>query len=218
MLVPGSGVGAVVVAPAHQYPLGVTLAPARRSQLLAWAAQDGGLIVEDDYDAEFRYDRQPVGALQGLAPEHVAYVGTVSKTLAPALRLGWMVLPGALAGPVTQARHRHDSGSPAIEQLALAHLLDSGSYERHLRRMRQRYRQRRDALLAALRHHLPAARIGGTADAAGQRDLALSALDHYLLPGSPASDNRLVLGYGNIAPAAIGPAAALLAQALAASA
>jgi GntR family transcriptional regulator/MocR family aminotransferase len=138
--------------------------------------------------AEFRYDRQPVGALQGLAPEHVAYVGTVSKTLAPALRLGWMVLPGTLAGPVTAAKHRHDSGRPVLDQLALAHLLDSGSYERHLRRMCQRYRQRRDRLLAALRHHLPAAQ---------------------------ASDNRLVLGYGNITPAAIDTAIARLAQALA---
>ncbi len=236
-LIPGSGTRAVVVAPAHQYPLGVTLAPSRRSQLLDWAVHSGGLVIEDDYDAEFRYDRQPVGAVQGLAPEHVAYVGTVSKTLAPALRLGWMVLPGTLADPVTQARSHHDSGSPVIDQLALAHLLDSGSYERHLRRMRQHYRQRRDALLAALRHRLPAARVSGTAaglhlvltlppgasaaavaDAASQCDLALSPLDRYLLPGSPESGNRLVLGYGNIALAAISPAAALLAQALAASA
>jgi GntR family transcriptional regulator/MocR family aminotransferase len=233
-LLPGSGAAAMVVAPAHQYPLGVTLAPSRRSRLLAWAAHSSGLVIEDDYDAEFRYDRQPVGALQGLAPEHVAYVGTVSKTLAPAIRLGWMVLPGALAEPVIQARRDHDSGSPVIDQLALAHLLGSGGYERHVRRMRQLYRQRRDALVAALRHHVPAAQVSGTAaglhlvlalpgsvsaaaltEAAAQRGLALSALDRYRLAAGSAGDSRLILGYGNIATAAVGPAVACLAEALA---
>jgi GntR family transcriptional regulator/MocR family aminotransferase len=138
-LLTGTSASAMVVTPAHQFPLGVTLAPSRRSELPSWAAESGGLIIEDDYDAEFRYDRQPVGALRGLAPEHVAYTGTASKTLAPALRLGWMVLPCALLDAVVQTKHDQDLGSPALEQLTLARLIDSGAYERHLRRARRHY-------------------------------------------------------------------------------
>lgn len=235
-LLPGSGADVMVVAPAHQYPLGVTLSPARRTQLLAWATESGGLVVEDDYDAEFRYDRQPVGSLQGLAPDHVAYGGTVSKTLAPALRLGWLVLPGALVDPLTQAKLSYDSGCPAVDQLALAHLIDSGAYERHLRRMRQQYRQRRDALVAALRQHLPEATVSGTAaglhlvltlpggvsaarvtETAARRGLALSHLGRYRLSRdeSHEPDDRLVVGYGKIAMSAVGDAVACLAGAVA---
>jgi len=232
-LLPGTDADAVVVTPAHQFPLGVTLAPSRRSELLSWAGQTGRLIIEDDYDAEFRYDRQPVGALQGLAPEHVAYVGTTSKTLAPALRLGWIVLPCALLDAVTEIKRSHDAGSPVIDQLTFAHLLDSGVYERHLRRMRRHYRQRRDTLLAALSRHLPAAKVSGAAaglhlmltlpgevsavavvQAAAERDLALAPLDRYQLTGTAAKPGRLVLGYGNIAPAAIDAAARRLAEAV----
>jgi GntR family transcriptional regulator/MocR family aminotransferase len=156
-------VGAVLVTPAHQFPTGAVLAPARRAALLRWASQRGALIVEDDFDAEYRYDREPVGALQGLAPDHVVYAGSASKTLAPALRLGWLVLPPALAGAVAQAKRRDDLGSPTLEQLAYADFLDRGELDRHLRRTRSLYRRRRDALVAALGAHLPAVRIRGVA-------------------------------------------------------
>jgi GntR family transcriptional regulator/MocR family aminotransferase len=140
-------VAAVHLTPAHQFPLGGTLAPERRSAFVAWAREHGTLVIEDDYDGEFRYDRQPAGALQGLDPEHVVYAGTASKTLAPALRLGWLVLPDRLLEPVLGAKLGE---TPALEQLALAELLAGGGYDRHVRRMRQRYRKRRDALLARL--------------------------------------------------------------------
>lgn len=118
---------------------------------LTWARDGDHLVVEDDYDAEYRYDRPPVGALQGLAPAHVAYVGTVSKTLAPALRLGWIVAPATLIEPIAEAKRYHDASSSVLDQCALAQLIDSGGYERHPRRARRHYRQRRDQLLAALR-------------------------------------------------------------------
>ena len=140
-------VAAVHLTPSHQFPLGGTLAPRRRSAFVAWAREHGTLVIEDDYDGEFRYDRQPAGALQGLDPERVVYAGTASKTLAPALRLGWLVLPGRLLEPVLAAK---PNSTPALEQLALAELLAGGGYDRHVRRMRQRYRTRRDALLARL--------------------------------------------------------------------
>jgi GntR family transcriptional regulator/MocR family aminotransferase len=142
-------VAAALLTPAHQFPLGATLAPERRSAFVAWAREHGALVIEDDYDGEFRYDRQPAGALQGLDPEHVVYAGTASKTLAPALRLGWLVLPQRLLEPVLDAK-RLAGDTPALEQLALAELLAGGAYDRHVRRMRQRYRRRRDALLARL--------------------------------------------------------------------
>jgi GntR family transcriptional regulator/MocR family aminotransferase len=145
-------VGAVVVTPAHQYPTGVTLHPSRRQALTDWARSGGGLIVEDDYDGEFRYDRQPVGALQGVAPDHIAYLGTASKTLGPALRLGWMVLPPHLVDPVLDAKRYTDHHTETIGQLALADLVTTHAYDRHIRRCRLRYRRRRDLLLARLGH------------------------------------------------------------------
>jgi GntR family transcriptional regulator/MocR family aminotransferase len=141
---------AAVVTPAHQIGLGATLAPDRRAALAAWSRETGGLVLEDDYDGEFRYDRQPVGALQALAPAHVAYAGTASKALAPALRIAWLVLPEPLVEPVVEAKRLADSASPALDQLALARLIESGALDRHLRRARARYRNRRDRLLAAL--------------------------------------------------------------------
>ncbi len=140
-------VAAALLTPAHQFPLGATLAPERRSAFVAWAREHNALVIEDDYDGEFRYDRQPAGVLQGLDPERVVYAGTASKTLAPALRLGWLVLPDRLLEPVLAAKL---GATPALEQLALAELLAGGGYDRHVRRMRQRYRKRRDALLARL--------------------------------------------------------------------
>ena len=158
-----TGADAVIVTPAHQFPTGVVLAPERRAALVAWARRAGGLIVEDDYDAEYRYDRDPVGALQGLAPDVVAYAGTASKTLAPALRLGWLLVPEALATAVAQAKDDADHGSPVLEQLVLADLLRRGDVDRHLRRTRRRYRARRDALVGALAEHLPQVEVSGVA-------------------------------------------------------
>ncbi len=157
-----STVDAVVATPAHQFPTGVALSPGRRAELLAWA-QAGRLVVEDDYDAAFRYDRAPIGALQGLAPEAVIYAGSASKSLAPGLRLGWLVLPAALVDEVVEAKRMADFGDPVLEQLAFARLLASGAYDRHLRSARRRYRARRDALVAALADHLPGARVRGIA-------------------------------------------------------
>ncbi|MFE3853263.1 PLP-dependent aminotransferase family protein [Streptomyces griseorubiginosus] len=141
---------AVVVTPAHQYPTGVTLHPSRRRALTDWARARGALIVEDDYDGEFRYDRQPVGALQGMAPGQVVYLGTASKTLGPALRLGWMVLPPHLVGPVADAKLHSDHSTETIGQLALAELIRGHVYDRHVRACRLRYRRRRDRLVERL--------------------------------------------------------------------
>jgi GntR family transcriptional regulator/MocR family aminotransferase len=154
---------AVFVTPAHQSPSGVALAPERRAELLEWASATGGLVIEDDYDAEHRYDRAPLAALQGLAPDRVVYLGTASKTLAPALRLGWLVLPSALVRAVTEQRLLADHGGPTLEQLTLARLLESGAYDRHVRQARRLNRQRRDALVAAVARHLPGASVGGLA-------------------------------------------------------
>jgi GntR family transcriptional regulator / MocR family aminotransferase len=158
-----SGVGAVLVTPAHQFPTGVVLAPRRRHELLDWARHTGGLIIEDDYDAEFRYDRDPVGCLQGLAPDLVAHIGSVSKALAPGMRLGWLGVPPDLRRPVLAGKAAADLGGPVLEQLAFAELLASGGYDRHLRRSRQVYRRRRDALIGAIGRHLPQSRVTGIA-------------------------------------------------------
>ena len=140
---------AVLATPAHQCPSGVVLSPRRRGELVQWA-RAGGLVIEDDYDAEFRYDRAPLGALQGLAPERVVYLGTTSKTLAPGLRLGWLALPSSLLGAVAEAKALDDLGSATIDQLALARLLETAAYDRDLRKVRRRNRARRDALIAAV--------------------------------------------------------------------
>ncbi|HEV2452511.1 MAG TPA: PLP-dependent aminotransferase family protein [Streptosporangiaceae bacterium] len=142
--------GAVVLTPAHQYPAGATLHPARRHALAEWARSSGGLVIEDDYDGEFRYDRQPVGAVQGTAPDHVVYAGTTAKTLGPALRLGWMVLPRRLVEPVAEAKRLADHHTETLGQLALAELIAVHAYDRHIRACRLRYRRRRDLLLARL--------------------------------------------------------------------
>jgi GntR family transcriptional regulator/MocR family aminotransferase len=144
-------VDAVEVTPAHQYPTGHTLDPRRRRALIDWARSSGGLIIENDYDGEFRYDRQPVGALQGTAPDHVAYVGTASKTLGPALRLGWIVPPPRLLEPLAEAKRHHDHHTEAIGQLTLADFITCHAYDRHIRACRARYRRRRDLLLTRLR-------------------------------------------------------------------
>ncbi|GAA3896849.1 PLP-dependent aminotransferase family protein [Streptomyces lacrimifluminis] len=206
-------VSAVVVTPAHQYPTGVTLHPERRRALSDWARARGGLIVEDDYDGEFRYDRQPVGALQGMAPGQVAYVGTASKTLGPALRLGWMVLPPHLVDPVADAKLHSDHHTETIGQLALAELITSHAYDRHVRACRLRYRRRRDRLVELLGAHRNVRGIAAGLHAlvevadeaavlarAAEAGLAVGHLgEHWHAPGEGAAGERaqgLVVGYG----------------------
>jgi GntR family transcriptional regulator/MocR family aminotransferase len=154
---------AAVLTPAHQFPTGVALAPDRRRDLLDWAAGAGALIIEDDYDAEFRYDRAPVPALHASAPDHIAYAGSTSKTLAPGMRLGWLIPPARMYADLLTAKHAADLGCPALPQMVLARLIATGELERHIRRVRKRQRIRRDSLLAAVREHLPQARVGGIA-------------------------------------------------------
>ncbi|MEU8635948.1 PLP-dependent aminotransferase family protein [Amycolatopsis sp. NPDC048633] len=158
-----SGARAVLVTPAHQWPTGVVLAGHRRQELLAWARRCDGVVIEDDYDAEFRYDRDPVGSLQGLDPDRVVSLGTVSKSLAPALRLGWLVAPARLLTALARGKHVTDRGSPGLDQLALALLIESGRYDRHLRRARTEYAARRETLVSALATHAPGLRVTGLA-------------------------------------------------------
>jgi GntR family transcriptional regulator / MocR family aminotransferase len=211
--------GAALVTPAHQAPLGGVLAPARRAALLDWARRADAIVIEDDYDAEYRYDRGPVGALQGLAPERVAYAGCASKVLAPGLRIGWLALPDALVGPIGHEKTMDDLGTPVLDQLALADFVERGELDRHLRRMRPRYRSRRDALVEALAEHLPDWRIGGVAAGlhtvallpeqvdeasllrrAETHDMRLHGLSWYrVAPGPPG----IVLGYGGLSEPAI---------------
>ena len=153
-------VGAAVLTPAHQYPIGSTLAPSRRTTVIGWARDAHAYVVEDDYDGEFRYDRQPVGCLQAMDPDRTVYVGTASKSLAPALRLAWMVVPASLLDAVVTAKNRADRQTSVLDQATLAELTRSGALDRHVRRSRLRYRRRRDALVAALAT-VPHVRAGG---------------------------------------------------------
>jgi GntR family transcriptional regulator/MocR family aminotransferase len=157
-----SGTTSVLTTPAHQSPTGVVLTATRRAALLEWS-RAGHLIIEDDYDAEYRYDRAPVGALQGLAPDRVIYLGSASKTLAPGLRIGWMVLPPELVGAAIELKSLADAGNSVMDQIAFANLLASGGYDRHLRQMRRRYVARRNALLGALNRYLPQTTVLGAA-------------------------------------------------------
>src|SRR4051794_5990947 len=156
-----AGVGAALVTPSHQYPLGMALAPERRAALVEWAVARDGWVIEDDYDGEYRFDRDPVGALQALAPARVTYLGSASKTLAPALRLGWLGGAPDLLDAVADAKALSDGGSPQLDQLALARFIDGGQLDRHLRRMRAVYRRRRDTLVACLARDVPELAIEG---------------------------------------------------------
>jgi GntR family transcriptional regulator/MocR family aminotransferase len=166
-----SGARAVLLTPAHQCPTGVVLGPARRRELVAWASEVDGVMLEDDYDAEFRYDRQPVGSLQGLDPGRVIALGSVSKTLAPTIRLGWVFAPRRFVDGIVEEKRLSSRGAPGLDQEALALLMESGRYDRHLRRVREIYRARRSVLVAAVR-----AEFGATAQLQG-----LSAGCHALL-------------------------------------
>lgn len=157
-----SGAPAALLTPAHQFPTGVVLDGGRRRELIAWA-RGGGLIIEDDYDAEHRYDRPPVPALRSLLPGQVCYTGSVSKLLAPALRVGWILPPSRYAGAVAAAKRDADLGNPLLPQLVLGELMESGELERQLRMLRRRHRRRRDAMIGAVRTHLPGARVHGAA-------------------------------------------------------
>jgi GntR family transcriptional regulator/MocR family aminotransferase len=154
---------AIVLTPAHQYPTGVVMTPERRGELIAWARARGTLIVEDDYDAEYRFDREPVASLQGLAPDLVAFVGTTSKTLAPALRLGWIVPPAGLVDDVEDECMVTAAVPATVEQIALAAFIADAALDRHLRAMRRHYRAKRDLLIESLGRHLPDVRVGGVA-------------------------------------------------------
>ncbi|GAB3607550.1 PLP-dependent aminotransferase family protein [Conyzicola nivalis] len=214
-----TGARAVLLTPAHQCPTGVALGPARRRELIAWAEEVDGVILEDDYDAEFRYDRQPVGSLQGLNPERVIALGSVSKTLAPAIRLGWVLAPPRFLPGIVDEKRLSSRGAPGLDQEALALLMETGRFDRHLRRVREIYRARRDVLaaevevafgpgqlhgLAAGCHallHLPA----GSSElevvaAAATMGVRVNGLGHYLVEGSApeAFPPALVLGFGNV--------------------
>ncbi len=208
----------MIVTPAHQHPTGVVLAAERRTALLQWLRDHDAIAIEDDYDAEYRYDRAAVGALQGLEPERIVYAGSASKTLAPALRLGWLVVPANLLESIRQEKYLADQGTSRIEQHAFADFIARGELDRHLRRMRSRYRARRDALVEALAHELPEARTRGIAAGlhvtvelpAGYDDRAIKAAAHarrivfntmsdYSETGTPT----LMLGYGQLPEPAI---------------
>ncbi|MBL1118679.1 PLP-dependent aminotransferase family protein [Streptomyces sp. 110] len=208
------GVRAALLTPAHQFPTGGPLHPGRRAAAVAWARESGGLLLEDDYDGEFRYDRRPVGAVQGLDPDRVLYLGSASKSLSPALRLGWMVLPDHLVDGLLATKGEREGWTGVLDQLTLADFIESGGYDRHVRRMRQQYRRRRDQLVAALAERAPHIRVSGIAAglhavlelppgtersalrAAAWQGLALDGLGGYRHPDAttPHRDG-LVVGY-----------------------
>jgi GntR family transcriptional regulator/MocR family aminotransferase len=214
-------IDAVALSPAHQYPTGAVLTPDRRAQLIAWARRRGALIVEDDYDAEYRYDREPVASLQGMDPDHVAFGATTSKTLAPALRLGWMVLPRRFVADVTKQYVVTWASPPSLDQAAFADFLSSGELDRHMRRTRRIYRRRRDALIAALAEYTPAVTIDGEAaglhliawlpegsdeaaiaGAARRRGVAVQTL-HRHCTSARAMPPALILGYALLSESAL---------------
>jgi GntR family transcriptional regulator/MocR family aminotransferase len=222
---------AVILTPSHQWPTGAVLSAASRAAVLAWAKRRGALVIEDDYDAEYRYDRTPIGAIQGLAPDHVVYAGTASKTLAPGLRVGWLIAPRHLVDDVADAKVLADRGSPAIDQLAFADFVSRGEFDRHLRRMRPIYRGRRDVLLAALRSRLPDLEPAGVAaglhlvtwlppdldeiavvEAAARRGLGVYGVTPYRI--SSDGPGGLIFGYATLNERTITEGIALLAAAI----
>jgi GntR family transcriptional regulator/MocR family aminotransferase len=218
-----TGARAVLLTPAHQCPTGVALSPSRRRDLVAWADEVDGVILEDDYDAEFRYDRQPVGSLQGLNPDRVIALGSVSKTLAPAIRLGWVLAPTRFVAGIVEEKRLSSRGAPGLDQEALALLMETGRFDRHLRRMREIYRARRDVLAAEVEHAFGPGRLRGLAagchallrlpdgisesavvETAATMGVRVNGLGHYRFVAADAeaeSEPRppaLVLGFGNV--------------------
>ena len=219
-LLDAAKVDAVIVTSAHQFPTGAVMPPDRRAALVAWASKRGGIVIEDDYDAEFRYDREPIGAIQGLSPDRVVYAGSASKVLAPGLRLGWLVAPASMVHAIAERKMAADLGSSALDQLAFADFLARGELDHHLRRMRPIYRRRRDTLLAALGRHLPELRpVGASAglhllawlppeleEAAVVRAASHARIGiHGLAPSRihPSGPGAIIFGYGQIEEAAI---------------
>ncbi|MFG2909642.1 PLP-dependent aminotransferase family protein [Kitasatospora sp. NPDC048286] len=209
--------GAALLTPAHQYPTGAALSADRRAEAVRWAREQDRYVIEDDYDGEFRYDRQPLGAMQALDPERVVYAGTTAKSLAPGLRIAWLALPDALVEPVARLKALADTMSPVLDQLTLAELITSGTYDRHVRRCRLHYRRRRDHLVAALAEHAPHVRVTGIAAGlhavlqlppgstpepellarARQAGLSLNGLTwHRATPSATEAPPALVIGYG----------------------
>jgi GntR family transcriptional regulator/MocR family aminotransferase len=202
---------AALLTPAHQFPLGVALAPDRRRQAVAWAADTGAIVIEDDYDGEFRYDRQAVGAMQSLAPGHVVYAGTAAKSLAPGLRLGWLVLPATLVEEVVEAKRARGAFANTLDELTLAEFLTSGAFDRQVRRARLAYRRRRDRLLTTLAGRVEVSGIAAglhavahlpdrdedevVGRAAEDHGLALQGLGSFTVPGHERGP-ALVIGYG----------------------
>ncbi|MFJ9323850.1 MocR-like pyridoxine biosynthesis transcription factor PdxR [Streptomyces globisporus] len=228
-----SGVRAVVTTPAHQFPTGIGYSAQRRGELLGWARDADALIMEDDYDGDFRYDRAPVGALQGLDPERVVYTGSVSKSLAPGLRLGWLIAPAALTERIVARKRTMDLGNPVLDQAVLADFVVGGGYDRQLRRCQRAYRERRDAMVAALDEHFPGTAVSGIAaglhiiarlparygpegvflERAAGAGIALRPLRDCGTAGSEDGTLPLVLGYAHLAPADIARGVAALAEA-----
>ena len=223
----------MLLTPAHQFPTGGPLLPSRRTAAVEWARSVGGVVIEDDYDGEFRYDRRPIGALQAMDPEHVVYIGSVSKSLSPAIRVGWMVLPSRLVDAVLNVKGDWEAWTPVPEQLILADMFDSGVYDRHVRRMRQRYRQRQQLLVSTLASkaphieytgiaagmhavlRLPTGTESSTVEAARRSGLGLYGLSQFRHPQAtmPHRDGVLV-GYAVAAPHRFEPALDALIDAL----
>jgi GntR family transcriptional regulator/MocR family aminotransferase len=225
---------ALLLTPAHQCPTGAVLSAEARTGVLDWARERGALVVEDDYDSEYRYDRPPIGALQGLAPDLVIYAGSASKTLSPGLRLGWLVAPERLVDDLAAAKKTADRGSPVLDQIAFADFLARGELDRHMRRMRPVYRRRRDALLAALADRLPELRPAGVsaglhltawlpsdvdegAVVAGAADhgLKVYGLSDYRLHTDGAPAPGLLFGYASLTEAQIAEGIDVLAEVIA---
>lgn len=207
---------AVIVTPAHQTPTGVVLDPERRRVLIEWANRVNGYVIEDEYDSEFRYDKHAVGSLQGLASDRVLSIGSVSKTLAPGVRIGWLATPRDLREAIVEEKLRSDRGSPKLDQIALARLMESGRFDRHLRRMRTLYRLRRQALVKAIEGYAPGIELTGLAagfhalarlpsgrdedeivEAARRRSVGLHGLSQYRSSGSTGAQ-ALVIGFGDV--------------------
>ena len=226
-----SGADAVVLTAAHQWPTGGVLSPEARAAVLRWAQATDAIVIEDDYDAEFRYDRAPIGALHGLAPDRVVHAGSVSKTLAPGLRLGWLAVPPSLSDLVAAAKYAADRGSAVIDQLAFADFLARGEFDRHLRRMRPIYRRRRDTLTSALREHAPDLRPAGISAgihvvawlphdldedtlvaAAAKRGVGVYGVRPFRL--APSEQGGLIFGYSSLPEHLLAEGVVLLAEAI----